>query len=152
MLGLEADPDNAPFIIRWTEARHLEAMSDPDRGHLVIETRDSGEAAGYVILSAIQSVHRSVELNRITVARKGEGLGREGLRAVRWLAFERLNAHRLWLDVMAHNDRAASLCRSEGFVEEGTLRDALEKDGRRVSLIVLSMLVHEYAQGRARGG
>ena len=42
--------------------------------------------------------------------------------------------HRLWLDVMDHNPRARHLYASEGFTHEGTLREALFREGRFVSL------------------
>ncbi len=151
VLALEADPDNAPFILRWTRDAHLAAISDPDRAHLMVEAKDSGEAVGYLILAAIQSPHRSIEFVRITIGRKGEGYGRECLRAVKRLAFDSLGAHRLWLDVMDHNIRARALYLAEGFVEEGTLRESIEVDGRRVSLTVLSMLDPEYRQEQQRG-
>ena len=149
VLELEGDPDNASFIIRWSAEQHAAAMSDPDRAHLMVETRDSSRAIGYVILAGLESPHRSIEFIRITIGVKGEGYGRECLRAVKRLAFDSLGAHRLWLDVMDHNARAKSLYLSEGFVEEGTLRECIEVDGRRVSLIVLSMLEDEYRRGQA---
>ena len=148
VLALEADPDNAPYILRWPAEAHLAAISDPDRAHLMVEARDSGEVIGYLILAALESPHRSIEFVRITIGRKGEGYGRECLRAVKRLAFDSLGAHRLWLDVMSHNARAKALYLAEGFIEEGTLRQSIEVDGRRVSLIVLSMLEPEYRQRR----
>ncbi len=146
VLELEEDADNAPFILRWPADAHLAAMADPDRAHLMVEAKDSGRAVGYLILAALQSPHRSIEFVRITIARKGEGYGRECLRAIKRMAFDSLGAHRLWLDVMSHNARARALYLAEGFMEEGTLRESIELDGRRVSLIVLSMLEREYRQ------
>jgi RimJ/RimL family protein N-acetyltransferase len=67
------------------------------------------------------------------------------LRAVAALAFEEHDIHRPWLDVKPHNERARALYRSEGFVEEGTLRDALYCGGRFESLVVMSMLRPEWA-------
>ncbi|HSS64783.1 MAG TPA: GNAT family protein [Gammaproteobacteria bacterium] len=152
VMSLERDPENAPFILRWPVDDHLTAISDPDRAHLMVEAKDTGRDIGYVILAALQSPHRSIEFVRITVARKGEGYGRECLRAIKRMAFDSLGAQRLWLDVMSHNARARSLYLAEGFVEEGTLRQSVELDGRRVSLIVLSMLEHEFRQEQERAG
>ena len=50
---------------------------------------------------------------------KGRGHGRAALRLAIELAFEEHGAHRLWLDVKPHNERARALYRSAGFVEEG---------------------------------
>lgn len=152
VLALERDPDNARFILRWPAEAHRAALADPDKAHLMVEARDSGQAIGYLILSALQSPHRSIEFVRITIASKGEGYGRECLIAIKRLAFDSLGAQRLWLDVMAHNARARSLYLAQGFVEEGTLRESVEVDGRRVSLIVLSMLEREYRQEQEGAG
>ncbi len=148
VLELEADPDNAPFIIRWPADAHLAAISDPDRAHLMVEARDSHRAIGYLILAGLRSPHRSIEFVRVTLARKGEGYGRECLGAIKAMAFDSLGAHRLWLDVMSHNARAKALYLAEGFIEEGTLRESVEVDGRRVDLVVLSMLEREYRQAQ----
>jgi RimJ/RimL family protein N-acetyltransferase len=64
------------------------------------------------------------------------------------MAFADLHAHRFWLDVKSLNERARALYASEGFVEEGRLRESV----RVVSaggdawdtLIVMSMLDREY--------
>ena len=42
------------------------------------------------------------------------------------MAFRDLGAHRFWLDVKARNLRAQALYRSEGFVEEGRLRESVQ--------------------------
>lgn len=78
------------------------------------------------------------------ITEKDRGYGRQALRMVKRRSFEEADAHRLWLDVMDNNHRARHLYRSEGFVEEATLREAMFVGDRFVSLIVLSMLEDEY--------
>jgi RimJ/RimL family protein N-acetyltransferase len=71
------------------------------------------------------------------------------------MAFRDLGAHRFWLDVKSLNVRAQALYRSEGFVEEGRLRDSVKTDEGYDSLILMSMLEDEYAAlcaARERGG
>jgi Acetyltransferases, including N-acetylases of ribosomal proteins len=60
------------------------------------------------------------------------------------MAFRDLGAHRFWLDVHSANTRALALYRSEGFVEEGRLRESVRNGEGFDSLIVLSMLRDEY--------
>ena len=60
------------------------------------------------------------------------------------MAFRDLGAHRFWLDVKSANARALSLYRSEGFVEEGRLRESVRSGGGYDSLIVMSLLEPEY--------
>ncbi len=126
-------------------------MTDPDAAHWIVEADPDGRAVGYVILSGLESPHRNIEFKRVALAERGAGLGREALRLVKAFVFERLGAHRLWLDVMDHNERAARLYRSEGFVVEGVQRECVKRDDRYVSLIVMSMLESEYRAARASG-
>ena len=69
------------------------------------------------------------------------------------MAFRDLRAHRFWLDVKSLNERAHRLYLSEGFVEEGRLRESVRvniegADGYD-SLIVMSMLDREFQARRA---
>ena len=89
--------------------------------------------------------HRSIEIMRIVVRTPGRGLGRQILEEVIRIAFEELSAHRLWLDVFEHNARAHHLYKSLGFVEEGVLREAVYRDGKHYSQILMSLLDREYA-------
>ena len=60
------------------------------------------------------------------------------------MAFRDLGAHRFWLDVKSANTRALALYRSEGFVEEGRLRESVRYGAGWDSLIVMSLLESEY--------
>ena len=60
-------------------------------------------------------------------------------------AFEEREAHRLWLDVLEDNQRARGLYLSEGFIEEGRLREAVWTGERHASLVLMAMLASEYA-------
>jgi diamine N-acetyltransferase len=141
VVAAEADPDNAPFLAPSPREEHLEFLSDLRQRHLIVEA--DGRAVGFVLLR-LHPEFRAVELRRLAVTEKGRGYGRAALELVIAHAFEELGAHRLWLDVKPYNERALSLYRSAGFVEEGTLRDAHYYDGRFESLVVMSMLRPEW--------
>jgi RimJ/RimL family protein N-acetyltransferase len=71
------------------------------------------------------------------------------------MAFRDLHAHRFWLDVKALNVRAQKLYDSEGFVEEGRLRESVRitidgADGYD-SLVVMGLLDREYVARVALG-
>lgn len=85
-----------------------------------------------------------IELRRVVIVDKGRGYGRAVVRTVKELAFGELHAHRLWLDVKVHNDRARVLYLEEGFVEEGTLRECVRAPDGYESLVVMSLLRNEY--------
>jgi diamine N-acetyltransferase len=156
VLSLEQDEQNLPFITPWDRTQHEAAIRFPDFRHFIIEGGEGLEPVGFVILIGCRSQHQSLELKRMVVQRKGQGFGRAALRVTKRVAFEDLKAHRFWLDVKQRNARAQAFYDSEGFVVEGTLRDAVKltlDDGAKAfdSLVVLSMLQTEFAARRAAG-
>ena len=144
VLRLEQDVENRPFIIPWTREQHREACSNPDLAHLIIEPRRASHMVGFLLLAGRESPHHSVEFRRIIIADKDRGYGKEALKLVKQVVFERWKAHRLWLDVFDDNHRARHVYASEGFIEEGVLRECVSVEGRFKSLVVMSLLAHEY--------
>jgi RimJ/RimL family protein N-acetyltransferase len=147
VLDAERDPDNARFILPWTREQHARALADPEVAHRILVHDSSPDRVGFVLLLGLTSPHGSLEFRRIVITAKGQGLGRAAIRAVKRFAFEEHKAHRLWLDVKDFNTRARHLYTSEGFVEEGVLRECLKTDSGFDSLVVLSMLASEYRHG-----
>jgi diamine N-acetyltransferase len=82
---------------------------------------------------------------------KGRGLGRACVRLLKQMAFRDLHAHRFWLDVKTLNTRALALYESEGFTEEGRLRESVKIGEGYDSLVVMSMLESEYQTRCAQG-
>ena len=132
-------------------------MRFPDFRHFVVEAGAAYASAGFVILQGCRNPHRSVELKRMVLHHdgQGQGLGRACVRLLKQMAFRDLRAHRFWLDVKALNARAQALYLSEGFVEEGRLRESVRLTGNHVdgydSLIVMSVLDREYQTRVALG-
>ena len=141
---VEDDPANRPFITPWERVQHEGAVRFPDFRHFIVEAGDGYPSAGFVILQGCRNPNASVELKRIVLQPKGQGYGRACLRLLAQMAFRDLGAHRFWLDVRSANARALALYRSEGFVEEGRLRESVKSGSGYDSLIVLSMLKDEY--------
>ena len=142
--SVEEDPANRPFITPWERVQHEGAVRFPDFRHFIVEAGDGYPSAGFVILQGCRNPNASVELKRIVLQPKGQGYGRACVRLLAQMAFRDLGAHRFWLDVRSANARALALYRSEGFVEEGCLRESVKSGGGYDSLIVLSMLKDEY--------
>jgi diamine N-acetyltransferase len=155
VLSLEQDEHNLPYITPWDRTQHEAAIRFPDFRHFIIEGGEGLEPVGFLILIGCRSQHQSLELKRMVVQGKGQGFGRAALRVAKRVAFDDLHAHRFWLDVKLRNTRAKAFYDSEGFVVEGTLRDAVRiraDDGTTGydSLVVLSMLRGEFAARRAQ--
>jgi len=158
VVSLERDGANLPFITPWERTQHEGAIRFPDFRHFIVEAADAGashERLGFVILQGCRNPHRSVELKRIVLQTKGQGLGRACVRRLKAMAFGDLGAHRFWLDVKSLNTRALALYESEGFVVEGRLRESVRvaidgADGYD-SLVVMSLLDREYQARKAMG-
>jgi diamine N-acetyltransferase len=158
--SVETDARNLPFITPWDRTQHEGAVRIPDFRHFIVEAgathAEWGERDGFVILQGCRNPHGSVELKRIVLQSKGSGLGRRCVRLLKRMAFRDLHAHRFWLDVKALNTRAQALYASEGFVEEGRLRESVRVAGMGSesgfdSLIVMSLLDREYEARVALG-
>ena len=155
VISVETDAHNLPFITPWERTQHEGAVRFPDFRHFIVEAGPQYERAGFVILQGCRNPHRSVELKRVVLQPKGQGLGRACVRHLKRMAYRDLHAHRFWLDVKQLNTRALALYASEGFVEEGRLRESVRitidgADGYD-SLIVMSMLDREYQARVALG-
>ena len=142
--SVENDAANRPFITPWERVQHEGAVRFPDFRHFIVEAGAGYPSAGFVILQGCRNQHGSVELKRIVLQPKGKGYGRACLRLLARMAFRDLGAHRFWLDVKARNVRAQALYRSEGFVEEGRLRESVRTGDGYDSLVVMSMLEAEH--------
>ena len=142
--SVERDPANRPFITPWERVQHEGAVRFPDFRHFIVEAGTGYPSAGFVILQGCRNPHGSVELKRIVMQPKGQGYGRACVRLLAQMAFRDRGAHRFWLDVKGTNTRALALYRSEGFVEEGRLRESVRSGDGYDSLIVMSLLEPEY--------
>ena len=160
VIQVETDSHNLPFITPWERPQHEGAVRFPDFRHFVVETGPGYTPSGFVILQGCRNPHRSVELKRLVLHHdgQGQGLGRATVRLLKQMAFRDLHAHRFWLDVKLLNTRAQTLYRSEGFVEEGRLRESVRLTGQAGSsadgydsLIVMSLLDREYQARVALG-
>ncbi len=158
VVAVETDLHNLPFITPWERPQHEGAVRFPDFRHFIVEAGDSeaenGGRQGFVILQGCRNQHRSVELKRLVLAsnNQGLGLGRRCVRALKAMVFDDLHAHRFWLDVKQLNTRALHLYNTEGFVEEGRLRESVRIHGPAGgydSLVVMSLLDREYQARRA---
>jgi RimJ/RimL family protein N-acetyltransferase len=149
--ALERLPESRKYVGQWTEERHERTLLSADARYLVYEAPD-GALGAYVILRGFEESPGSIELKRVVVASPGRGLGRRLLGEILQVVFDECRAHRLFLDVFEDNQRAQHVYRSLGFVQEGVMRDAAERDGNYFSLHLMSILESEYRASAARLG
>lgn len=144
IIEIENDKENSRFVYQWTKDRHIEAIKDENWMHITIKDKNNENIVGYMLLDGIKSKHDTIELTRIVISDKGKGYGRQTIKIVKKLCFEKLACHRLWLDVYDYNTKAIKLYKSEGFIQEGLLRDCKKIDNKYYSMGVFSMLKEEF--------
>lgn len=142
ILALENRPEYTNFLLKWDPAIHRDNLKDPNMRYLVLDNENGG-LASYAILNGVHSANRSVEFVRLVVANPNKGLGKEMMKSVTLYAFDRLNAHKLWFDVFSDNERALHVYHTLNYHQDGVLRDAVYRDGKWHSLILMSMLESE---------
>ncbi len=143
VINLERDPVNIPFVRQWSETQHIASLESDHYGHYIIEDLNK-DFLGYIILTGLDNPDQSIEFKRIVITNKSGGIGKKAVQLIKELVFDKLHAHRLWLEVMTTNQRAYSVYQSQGFAQEGIHRESLKMDDKFLSLIVMSILKQEY--------
>jgi len=143
IISLERLPEARRYVGQWSDDHHARALSSPDARYYVHED-SNGVLQAYIILLGFEQAPRSIEFKRFVVAQPGRGLGRRLLSELLRIVFDETGAHRFFLDVVEDNLRARHLYTTFGFVEEGVMREATQRDGQWLSLVVMSILDREY--------
>jgi RimJ/RimL family protein N-acetyltransferase len=107
------------------------------------------EVVGAIYLLDIDWQHRNAEL-AIWIGEanaRGNGIGRQAVKAMLDHAFGDLNLERVYLSVLTDNKRAVALYHSCSFSTEGVQRRATFKQGRWRDLLLMSVLNDEHLQG-----
>jgi RimJ/RimL family protein N-acetyltransferase len=141
---LNIEKSNSRFVFVWPKERHMEAINGTDEMHISVVNASGGELVGYILLAGVGGEDRVLEFRRMAIADKGRGYGRTGVRFIKKYCFEVLKYHRLWLDAYTDNERAIELYRSEGFTQDGILRECKKNGDEYRSMVIMSMLEQEY--------
>jgi diamine N-acetyltransferase len=137
-----------PFALaqeeRWFE-NLLRRLEEQHEVLLAIETHD-GVHIGNIGLHAINWKDRHAEAG-IVIGEKAywdQGYGSDAMRTLLGIAFRQMNLHRVYLHVDADNARGIRCYEKAGFRLEGTLREAVFRDGVYHDQYVMSILASEY--------
>ena len=144
VINAERKSENSKFVGQWTKEQHINSLVNKDILHLIVEDVVTHNLIGYLIMAGVENKNNSIEFRRFVICEKGKGFGKETLKLVKKLAFNDLKAHRLWLDVRLKNIVAQNLYKSEGFKEDGILRECIFFNNEYESLMVMSILKSEY--------
>ena len=133
---METHFENAPFIFPNSKEEHIRLIQDDNIEHLMLKS-ENNETLGFAILAGLKD--SNIEFRRIVIKEKGKGYGRTAIRKIKQHCFEKLNCRRLWLDVLANNDRARYLYQSEGFVEERKSNEGIIINDKFQQLVIMAM-------------
>ncbi|MFQ6102172.1 MAG: GNAT family N-acetyltransferase [Anaerolineae bacterium] len=137
-----------PFSLTQEERWYEGLQERLERGNdvlLAIETTE-GVHIGNVGLHSINWKDRSTELG-IVIGEKGywnQGYGSDAIRTLLGLAFREMNLHRVFLRVNTDNARGIRCYEKAGFRREGTLREAVFKEGVYCDQYMMSILQSEF--------
>ncbi len=149
IMAIERTPGFERWVGRSSAEEHRAMMNDANYAYLVGEADDA--VVAFAILRDLGDLHGNRYLNRVAVERPGEGVGGAFLaRVVDW-AFDRVGAHRFWLDCFSHNARAQRVYEKLGFTRDGVLREAyLGADGVRRDLTMMALTRPQWVERAAR--
>ncbi len=113
---MEQQNDTARFIIPYPFAKHQSEMAKENITYLSIYDVNSNEQktlAGFIIL-ALDNLP-NIELRRIVIAHKGNGLGQLAMLACEAYCKATFDCPRIWLDVFEDNLRGQHIYNKLGY-------------------------------------
>lgn len=112
----------------------------------IIAHKDTEDYIGQIDLIKIDWVNRVGTIGIVigTKENLSKGYGTEAIRLLQEFAFNRLNLHKLDLEVRAYNQRAINCYKKCGFIEEGRIRENFYKDGEYTDTLFMGILKREW--------
>lgn len=126
------------------QKKWLESLdSSSDRFYYIVEN-GTGLPVGLVRMDEYDPVNRSIRVGAdVAPAQRRKHYGLAIYQAIKQYGFAHLGLHRIWLLVLATNTAARALYKAVGFLSEGTLRQAVFRNGKWVDYISMSILEKE---------
>lgn len=144
IMQVERLPGMESLIGQFDEATHVRHLVDPGWRYL-IGLDEQKRPIGFTLLNDVDDRGGNVCIKRIAVRYADAGYGTALLRNVIDWTFAETAAFRVWLNVVAYNDRARHVYAKLGFVEEGIKRQsALLPNETRADLVMMSVLRPEW--------
>ncbi len=113
-----------------------------DGALFMMRTTGEDRLIGFIALEGFDWAARSswVDIGISDPAFRGKGYGTEAMRLLLRYAFDVLNLNRLNLNVVSQNDRAIRSYEQVGFRYEGTQREVLCEENRRLDIVDMGIL------------
>lgn len=148
------DPEIASMLGGFTTGYSMDDLNEwlafhrqrKDEVIWAIAQKATNRCVGHVGLYNIDFRVRMAEF-AILIGEKemwGKGVGRWCTKFTLEFGFYELNLNRIYLTVLATNERAIRLYREIGFKEEGRMRQAQFKKGTYIDILMMAILRDEY--------
>jgi len=160
LLKWSNDPETTKWLLidppmtRAGESVWLDYMLSSTTDRLFVICRvggaEDGTPIGTISLSQISRKHRKarVGIAIFEEAARNHGLGTEAMELLLDHSFYALGLHRVELDVFEDNERAIRSYKKCGFVSEGIVRECYVKNGKFITVILMSILEDEWKKRR----
>lgn len=136
-----------PHTMTETET-YLNSLIDGSSGikGFVIANKEDEEFIGQIDLVKIDWINRIASLGIVigNTENLGKGYGSEAIKLIQEFAFNRLNLHKIELEVREYNHRAIACYKKCGFVEEGRIRQNHFIDGKYTDTLLMGILKSEW--------
>jgi RimJ/RimL family protein N-acetyltransferase len=126
--------------IEWLERAMHGSSSDAER-HFAIERKDDRTHIGNASIHDIEWVSRIASFGLFVgePSAWNRGFGSDAIRTLVRFAFDEMNLRKLRINVFDYNDRAKHVLESQGFVQEGRLRQEFYREGTYHDIVILSV-------------
>jgi RimJ/RimL family protein N-acetyltransferase len=138
-----------PLARETFDERMVKTRDDPNHVTFAVTVED--ELIGTCSLFHEDALVRQAELGvALRLDAAGKGYGTDAVRVLIDYAFTRRNLRRVYLGVLASNERAIASYRKVGFVEEGRLREHAWVRGAYDDEVLMGLLRSEWLAVRER--
>ncbi len=134
------------FIYEATQEKWFEDLSQRKDAEYLVLGRDK-QNLGIVRLTEIDKTNRSMCVGGDILSHfRNKGYSKEMYKLIFKLGFDVMGMHRLWLLVLATNEKALHVYKSVGFKQEGLQREAIFRNGKFTDYLMMSILDREYTK------
>jgi ribosomal-protein-alanine N-acetyltransferase len=139
-----------PIVPRTYDERlaaFMEWQSDDTRASMAVIQNSDGALVGRVSYFDLNRRNQSVEIGyTIGTEYQGKGYGREAVRLLIAHLFDTLKINKVMAQTAAFNEPSVALLRSQGFTQDGVLRQHHELDGVLHDDLLFSILRTEFTE------
>ena len=135
-----------PMSVDSIREKWIKFNDDPNTIVLMICNKNPDKPIGITAFHRIDWVSR-MAIFYIAIAdseNRSKGLGSEVTRLIMDYAFNTLNLNRVQLHVAVENKKAIAVYKKNGFEIEGTLRQAMYREGKYHDFYVMGLLKDDY--------